>query len=722
MSFDVVVAGGNVVVGNAEPVVADIGIVDGTIRAIGEDLRGEEVIDARGKLVLPGAVDAHYHLGIYRSIGDDAESETLSSLAGGVTSVVSYFRTGSHYLNKTGPYREIFPEVLELAAGRARTDFAYHLAPMDRAQVAEIPALVERFGIRSFKYYMFYKGIDLAGVGDANAYRMSDTYDLGHLLEIMEAVAAVQERVGLAERVSLSIHAEQPELIRVFMERVRSAGELTGLEAYSAGRPPLTERLAIGEAGVLAHATACPIQFLHLSSAEALRSAIEFERAHRDLDVRLEVTLHHLALSYETYADQRGKVNPPIRSEADREALWAGLVRGDVDWVCSDHACCSEENKEGDMWAALPGFGGSALLYPYLLTEGPAARPLDPADRRASGDQPGAGVRARAGEGRDRARRRRRPGRRRHGGHPRGHRRAPALGAGLHAVRGHGADGLAGSDAAARPGGAARRRAGRRPGRGLPAGRRRVEGDPACIALDLVLPAGDLDERRRQAAALRAEEEERAVAAVHRPVLDARRAPEVGARVHHAAVPEQDVAAQHQALLDRRVHLRATRQPAGDDGRHPGPVLREGVLAQELDRDPERAIGVRSRHVPRDPRLVGDLDAGVPLGRALGLDHDQDARSPRRSRAPAPSALHGARRTRRQPGRKAEAAAISAAPVRQNSSTGETSTPTTPDQPAGRWPRAVWSTSWSSALSNRRVMPANGPSRTDLPPGGRPLR
>src|SRR5579871_1950854 len=254
MSFEVVVQGGRVAVGNAEPVVADIGIADGKIRSIGDGLSGEQVIAARGKLVLPGAIDAHYHLGIYRSIGDDAESETLSSLAGGVTSVVSYFRTGSHYLNKSGPYRDILPEVLDATAGRARTDFAYHLAPMDRAQVGEIPELVERFGVRSFKYYMFYKGIDLAGVGDAHAYRMSDSYDLGHLFEIMEAIAAVQERIGPGERVSLSIHAEQPELIRIFMERVRG-GDLTGLEAYSAGRPPLTERLAIGEAGVLAEAT-----------------------------------------------------------------------------------------------------------------------------------------------------------------------------------------------------------------------------------------------------------------------------------------------------------------------------------------------------------------------------------------------------------------------------------------------------------------------------------
>jgi dihydroorotase (multifunctional complex type) len=368
-NFDTVICDGLVALPGREPTPADIAIGGGVIRAIGEGLpRGDaELIDAAGRLVLPGAVDAHYHLGIYRGISEDAESETLSSLAGGVTSVVSYFRTGSHYLNKSGPYGEIFPEVLSATEGHSRVDFAYHLAPMDRAQVAEIPDLVSRFGVQSFKYYMFYKGMDLAGVGDGKTERMSDVYDLGHLFEIMEAIAAVE---GQGPRVSLSIHAEQPELIRIFMERVRSAGELQGLEAYSAGRPPLTERLAIGEAAVLAEATTCPIQFLHLSSADALAAAANFKRSHRELDVRLEATLHHLALSYETYSDQRGKVNPPIRSEADREALWRGLIDGDLDWICSDHACCSEADKEGDMWAALPGFGGSALLYPYLLTEG----------------------------------------------------------------------------------------------------------------------------------------------------------------------------------------------------------------------------------------------------------------------------------------------------------------------------------------------------------------
>jgi dihydroorotase-like cyclic amidohydrolase len=373
MRFDTLISNATAVLPLRGCVKADIGITDGRICAVGSDLASEqadELIDASGKVVLPGAIDVHYHLGIYRSIPEDAESETLSSLAGGVTSVVSYFRSGSHYLNRSGPYTELFPEVLAQTAGHARTDFAFHLAPMDAGQVKEIPSLVHEFGVGSFKYYMFYKGLDLSGAGDAQTERMSDTYDLGHLFEIMEAVAAVRGASDTDQRVSLSIHAEQPELIRVFMDRVRADRTLKGLEAYSAARPPLTERLAINEAGVLADATSCPINLLHLSSADALNAACEFKRSHPDLDVRLETTLHHLALSYETYSDQRGKVNPPIRAEADRERLWKGILSGEIDWVVSDHACCSETNKEGDMWAALPGFGGSGLMYPYLLTEG----------------------------------------------------------------------------------------------------------------------------------------------------------------------------------------------------------------------------------------------------------------------------------------------------------------------------------------------------------------
>ena len=353
---------------------ADIAIKNGRIAAIGVDIlpsEADEVIDAKGKLVLPGAVGAHFHVGIYRNITADAESETTSALVGGVTSVLSYFRTGSHYLEKSGPYREIFPEVLAATEGHSRVDYGYHLAPMTHDQVGEINWLVDDQGVTSFKYYMFYKGLDLAGASsDAKGYTMSDSYDLGHLFEIMEQVTRAQSTRTDGSRVSLSIHCEQPELIRIFMERVQRSGELKGLEAYSAGRPTLTEQLAIAEVGVLANATSSPINFLHLSSADALEAAVKVKLEHPELDARIETTLHHLALSYETYSDQRGKVNPPIRSERDVEALWRGVKRGEIDWVCSDHACCSEVHKEGDMWKALPGFGGTALIYPVMLTEG----------------------------------------------------------------------------------------------------------------------------------------------------------------------------------------------------------------------------------------------------------------------------------------------------------------------------------------------------------------
>ncbi|QYJ16583.1 D-hydantoinase [Rubrobacter xylanophilus DSM 9941] len=370
--FDTAVVNGTAVLPGHGAIRADIGIKDGRIVAICDSIpasEAEEVIDARGHLVLPGAVDAHFHLGIYRDIAEDARSETASSLAGGVTSVISYFRTGSHYLEKSGPYAEIFPEVLERTSGNSWVDYGYHLAPMVRDQIREIERLVNEDGVASFKYYMFYKGMDLAGQpGESET--MSEVYDLGHMFEIMEEVARLQASRTDGSRISLSIHCEQPELIRVFMERVQSEGVLEGLEAYSAARPPLTEHLAVAEVGVLAGHTRCPVNLLHLSSEEALEAALELKRQHPSLDARLETTLHHLALTYETYNDQRGKVNPPIRAQSDVEALWRGVLRGEIDWVCSDHACCSEEHKEGELWRALPGFGGTALIYPFMLTEG----------------------------------------------------------------------------------------------------------------------------------------------------------------------------------------------------------------------------------------------------------------------------------------------------------------------------------------------------------------
>jgi len=377
--FDLAVLNGTTVIPYTGAVRCDIGVRDGKIAALADSIdpsQAAEVVDARERLVFPGAVDSHFHLGIYRSMSEDTHSETRSALAGGVTTVVSYFRTGQHYLNKSGPYREIFPEALHYTQGRAYTDYGFHIAVMTSQQLEEVDWLVHAQGVASFKYYMFYKGLNLtADSTRGSEYTMSDTYDLGHLYLLMQQVAAASQRYGRAGRISLSLHCEHAELIRIFIEEVKRAGP-GGLEGYHKARPPLTERLSMAEAVILADASRCPINLLHLSSRDAVTAASEAKRDYPHLDARLETTLHHLALTYATAGGLVGKVNPPIRTEDDREALWEAVVDGRIDTVVSDHACCFEEQKGEDLWKALPGFGGTALLYPYLISEGHHRRGL----------------------------------------------------------------------------------------------------------------------------------------------------------------------------------------------------------------------------------------------------------------------------------------------------------------------------------------------------------
>jgi dihydropyrimidinase/allantoinase len=368
--FDTVVLNGTVVVPEVGPIPMDLGIRDGYIAAMADKLAaadGAEVVDARGLYVLPGAIDSHFHVGIYRPLDEDARSESRSAISGGVTTIISYFRTGHHYLNKVGPYREILPEVLSLSESNFFCDYAYHIAPMTTAQLDEIDWLVDQ-GISSFKFYMFYKGLTLsADSTQGRQYVMSDDYDLGHLHDLMAGVADAASR--RKQRISLSLHCENPEIIRAFIARVEES-KLEGLEAYSKARPPLSESLSIEEAGVLARATLCPINLLHLSSREAVESAVALRRRYPELDIMLETTLHHLMLNYENLQGLTAKVNPPIRTRNDCAAIWGAVTAGEIDTVVSDHACCLEELKQGGLWSALPGFGGTSLLYPILLSEG----------------------------------------------------------------------------------------------------------------------------------------------------------------------------------------------------------------------------------------------------------------------------------------------------------------------------------------------------------------
>ena len=384
-SFDLVVKNARVVRHDrTEHPRTDIGVRDGTIVAVRDGLPSDavgQVVDGRGRLAFPGVVDAHQHWGIYHPLEQDTASESRACAQGGVTTALTYIRTGQYYLNKGGPYRDFFPEVLERTAGRSYVDYGFHVAPMMRHHIDEIPELIDRHGVSSFKIFMFYGGHGLHGRSDDQSRFLmtppDERYDLAHFEFVMRGIQRAREQAGdRAEAISLSLHCETAEIMTAYTRMVEQEGTLRGLAAYHASRPPHSEGLAVVIASYLAHETGLPtINLLHLSSRKALDAALRMADVFPHVDFRREVTIGHLLADIDTAAaGVGGKVNPPLRSRDDVEALWEHVLAGHVDWVVSDHACCRAEVKFGDpaedVFLAKSGFGGAEYLLPGLVTEG----------------------------------------------------------------------------------------------------------------------------------------------------------------------------------------------------------------------------------------------------------------------------------------------------------------------------------------------------------------
>jgi len=362
----------------------DIAVQGGKFKEISSSIdpgRAKQVYDGKGRLAFPGAVDAHMHAGIYSPLREDAVSESRAAAQGGVTTMLNYFRTGQYYLNKGGPYRTFFPEVLKLSAGRFHVDYGYHLAPMDGTHIREIPDLVAKHGVASFKIFMFYGSHGLHGRSDAQREFLmigpDERYDYAHFEFVMRGVQKAREKYpDKAAQISLSLHCETAEIMTAYTKIVEARKDLAGLAAYSASRPQHSEGLAIFIAAYLANETGLPaINLLHLSSRKALLAALQMADVFPHIDFRREVTIGHLMLDTSSKAKTFAKVNPPIRPRDDVEYLWEKLLEGKVDWVASDHACCRHELKVakryfGNIWLAKSGFGGTEYLLPALVSEG----------------------------------------------------------------------------------------------------------------------------------------------------------------------------------------------------------------------------------------------------------------------------------------------------------------------------------------------------------------
>lgn len=362
----------------------DIGIKDGKFARLAPELAASlanEVVDAKGLLGFPGVADAHMHTGIYTPLATDIGPESRAAAMGGVTSSMNYIRTGAYYLNKTGPYSEIYPEILEISNGKYHVDYCYHVAPIAPSHIQEMEMLVQKHGVTSFKIFMFYGSYGLHGRSNTQKDFLmlgeDERYDVAHFEFIMrELTRIVREHPEKKDVLSLSLHCEIGEILAAYTKIVEKEGKLTGLHAYSAARPPHSEGLAIWIASYLANETELPnINLLHLTSRKALDAALTMQSVFPHINFKREVTIGHLLLDVDSKAGALAKVNPPIRPREDVERLWQAVLDRQVDWVVSDHACCSTEHKVDhahphDIFHAKSGFGGTEYLLPGLVSEG----------------------------------------------------------------------------------------------------------------------------------------------------------------------------------------------------------------------------------------------------------------------------------------------------------------------------------------------------------------
>jgi allantoinase len=362
----------------------DLGIKDGKFTRILPQIspdQAQEVFDAQNLLGFPGVVDAHMHIGIYQPLDQDAITESKAAAMGGVTTSLNYIRTGQYYLNKGGLYKDFFPEVLALSEGNFFVDYGYHVAPISSGHIDEMQWLFEQHGVASFKIFMFYGGYGLHGLSDQqNLFLMidkEDRYDFAHFEFIMRSLSQLRERYPKAQdTISLSLHCEVADILNAYTKIVQQDPTLTGLNAYSAARPPHSEGLAICIASYLAHETNCVnINLLHLSSRKAVEAALMMQTTFPHINFKREVTVGHLLLDVDAPTGKWAKVNPPIRPRADVEYLWNAVMQDRVDWIVSDHACCSAEKKASlrdpdNIWLAKSGFGGTEYLLSGIISEG----------------------------------------------------------------------------------------------------------------------------------------------------------------------------------------------------------------------------------------------------------------------------------------------------------------------------------------------------------------
>ncbi len=336
---------------------ADLLVEGEQIAAVGLGLpaEGALTVDVSGKLLLPGAIDAHTHLECVCSgipTSDDYFTGTRAAACGGVTTVIDYL------LQEKGELlSDTLAKRVPMAAGKAAVDFAFHIGVSDLSTPRLLASLGDAVaaGASSFKAYMVYD----FGLTDEDLYRLLQTSTENGAL--------------------VTVHAENRGMLAARVKALLADGKTEPWWHY-VSRSEEVAAEATRRAIALAKAANAPLYVVHLTDAESV-SAVTRARDEGQ-PVFGETCPQYLNFTEDVYRGPRAQdyvCSPAIKGRASQEALWAGLLRGDVSTVATDHCPFTAAEKdyglrlpdgrEGDFTTIPNGCDGIETFYPYMLTQ-----------------------------------------------------------------------------------------------------------------------------------------------------------------------------------------------------------------------------------------------------------------------------------------------------------------------------------------------------------------
>ena len=310
---------------------ADVLCADGKIQEIGSNIsapNGAEVIDAAGQFVMPGGIDPHTHMQLPfmgTVASEDFYTGTAAGLAGGTTMIIDFVIPSpqTSILEAYHQWREW--------AEKSVADYSFHVAITwwDKTVHADMKTLVEKHGVNSFKHFMAYKGAIMA----------PDEILVNSFNRALELGAMP------------TVHAENGEMVAQLQKKIFDMG-ITGPEGHPLSRPPEVEAEAANRAISIANVYGVPLYIVHVSTKQSLEAITRARNSGQK--VFGEVLAGHLLVDESVYLDKNFEsaaahvMSPPFRTKEHQDALWKGILSGNLQTTATDHCCfCADQKAAG---------------------------------------------------------------------------------------------------------------------------------------------------------------------------------------------------------------------------------------------------------------------------------------------------------------------------------------------------------------------------------------